>query len=65
MKKKSVFVFLAILLTDTISPIGLVMRFASMMAHSGIVLSAWTWRTPKIDGAIGEEYWRGRVECSG
>ncbi|MGQ9538334.1 MAG: sugar-binding protein [Candidatus Bathycorpusculaceae bacterium] len=33
------------------------MRFTSVMAHSGIVLSAWTWRGPSIDGAIGEEEW--------
>lgn len=57
MKKKSAFVFLAVLLSITISPAGLVARFASVMTHSGIVLSAWTWSTPSIDGAIGEEEW--------
>lgn len=32
-------------------------HFASVKAHNGVVLSAWTWEAPTINGAIGEDEW--------
>jgi hypothetical protein len=57
MKKKSALAFLAVLLMAVVSPAGLVMRLAPAMAHSGLVLSSWTWNPPTIDGVIDEDEW--------
>jgi len=57
MKKKSALAFLAVFLMAVVSSAGLVMRLAPAMAHSGLVLSAWTWNPPTIDGVIDENEW--------
>ncbi|MEM1551771.1 MAG: hypothetical protein QXH03_03800 [Candidatus Bathyarchaeia archaeon] len=57
MKKKMAYAFLGVLITFVVLPIGLVAHFSPAMAHSGIVLSAWTWNSPTIDGVIGEAEW--------
>ncbi|MEM3617653.1 MAG: hypothetical protein QXK47_01090 [Candidatus Bathyarchaeia archaeon] len=55
MKKKAL-VFLTAYLVAALFPASL-LRFASVKAHSGVVLSAWTWEAPAIDGTIGEDEW--------
>jgi hypothetical protein len=57
MKRKNALAFLAVLLVATVSPAILTMHFAPAMAHSGLVLSAWTWNPPTIDGVIDEDEW--------
>lgn len=57
MEKKKVSVFLAFLLLSVVLQIGLVTRSSLVMAHSDVLLSAWTWNQPTIDGVINAAEW--------
>lgn len=57
MKNKKASILLAFLLLYVFLQSCSVIRFSSVMAHSGVVLSAWTWNTPTIDGVIDEDEW--------
>ncbi|MEM2738719.1 MAG: hypothetical protein QXK93_07035, partial [Candidatus Bathyarchaeia archaeon] len=55
--KEKVSVFLAFLLLSVVLQIGLVTRSSLVMAHSDVLLSAWTWNQPTIDGVINAAEW--------
>lgn len=55
--KKKAHILSVLLLLAVVIQMGSMSHLSSVMAHSGVILSAWTWNQPTIDGDIGDDEW--------